>query len=112
MPLSRNANGQASVELVALMPVVGLVVLALWQAVLAGQAVWSSAAAARAAARAQAVGRDPLAAARGAVPSTLRAGIRVSAAGTGVRVHVPIPLAFTSTRLTTIDARATLPPQR
>ncbi|MDX6640611.1 MAG: hypothetical protein QOF12_1622 [Solirubrobacteraceae bacterium] len=112
MPLPRDANGQASVELVALMPLVGLVVLALWQAVLVGQAVWSSAGAARAAARAQAVGRDPLAAARGAVPGTLRAGIRVSAAGAGVRVHVPVPLAFTNTRLTTIEARAALPPQR
>jgi hypothetical protein len=112
MPSPREASGQASVELIAVMPVVGLVVLALWQAVLAGQAAWSSAGAARAAARAQAVGRDPLAAARGAVPGALRAGVRVSASGAGVRVRVPVPLAFTGARLTTIDARAALPPQR
>jgi hypothetical protein len=112
MPVARDAGGQASVELVALLPVVGLVVLALAQAVLAGQAVWSSAGAARAAARAQAIGGDPLAAARGAVPGALRAGIRVSAAGAGVHVRIPVPLAFTTTRLTTIDARAALPPQR
>jgi len=52
----RREVGQASVETVALLPLVVLVGALLWQAVVAGQALWLSAAAARAAARAAAVG--------------------------------------------------------
>src|SRR3954471_3548096 len=44
----RDESGQAAVEFVAVLPLVALVVAVLWQAVLAGQAVWSSAGAARA----------------------------------------------------------------
>lgn len=108
----RDASGQASVELIAVLPLVVLVVGALWQAVLAGEAVWSAAGAARAAARAQAVGGDALLAARGAVPGVLRAGLRVSPAADGVHVRVGVPLAGTHTRIGTIDARAALPSQR
>ena len=108
----RDAPGQASIELIAVLPLVALVVAALWQAVLAGEAVWCAAGAARAAARARAVGGDALLAARSAVPGVLRPGVRVSTAGDGVRVRVRVPLAGTGTRLGTIDARAILPPQR
>jgi hypothetical protein len=112
MPRLRDPSGQASVELVALLPLLALVVGALWEGVLAGEAVWSAAGAARAAARAQAVGGDPLDAARGAVPGVLRPGIRVTPAGDGVRVRLGIPLAGTHTRIGTIGARAALPSQR
>lgn len=112
MPRLRDATGQASVELIAVLPLVALVVGALWQAVLAGEAVWSAAGAARAAARAQAVGGDALLAARNAVPGVLRPGLRVSAQGDGVRVRIGVPLAGTRTRLGSIDGRAALPPQR
>ena len=54
----RSTSGQASVELVALLPVVLLVVAFAWQAVLAGQAVWNARVAARAAARAHSFGAD------------------------------------------------------
>jgi hypothetical protein len=104
--------GQASVELVALLPLVALVVAVLWQALLAGQALWSSAGAARAAARAQAIGGDPLVAARGALPGSLRRGLRVTPDGDGIRVAVRVPLAFTRAPLLTVDASAQLPPQR
>ena len=52
MPRLRDAAGQASVEFVALLPLAVLVAGGLWQAVVVGQAVWASAGAARAAARA------------------------------------------------------------
>jgi hypothetical protein len=112
MPRARDATGQAAVELVAILPLVALVVAVLWQAVLAGQALWSSAGAARAAARAQAVGADPLVAARGAVPGSLRPRVRVRPDGDRVRVAIAVPLVLTRAPLLTVDASAQLPPQR
>jgi hypothetical protein len=112
MPRLRSASGQASVEFLAIVPVLAFVLAVLWQAVLTGQALWSSAGAARAAARASAIGSDPLQAARGAVPRSLRRGLRVERRDDGVRVGIRIPLVLTSTGLTTVDARAQLPPQR
>jgi hypothetical protein len=112
VPRLRAAPGQASVELLAILPLAALALAVVWQAVLAGQALWSSAGAARAAARAQAIGADPLRAARGAVPGSLRAGLRVERRDDGVRVGIRVPLVLTSSRLTTVGARAQLPPQR
>jgi hypothetical protein len=88
----RGASGQATVELVALLPVIAVLHAGLWQAVLAGHAAWAASAAARAAARANAVGADPARAARGHLPAGLEPGLRVDA-GTGgdVRVSVRIP---------------------
>ena len=57
-------RGQAAVELVAVLPLVAALLAALWQLALIGDASWSAAGAARAAARAEAVGLDPRAAAR------------------------------------------------
>jgi hypothetical protein len=111
MRTSSGECGQASVELVALLPLVALVVAVLWQSVLAGQALWSSAGAARAAARAHAVGGDELAAARAAVPGSLRSGVRVRSDGDAVRVGVRVPLLLSHVPLLTVDARAELPPQ-
>jgi hypothetical protein len=111
MPRARDATGQASVELIAILPLAALVVAVLWQAMLAGQAVWSSAGAARAAARAQAVGGDPRAAARGAVPGALRSGLRVRESDGAVRVGIRVPLVLSGMSLGTVDARAALPPQ-
>lgn len=61
-------TGQASVELVALLPLIALILLALVQASLAGYAAWSATTAARAGARAQAVGGDVEQAVRRAAP--------------------------------------------
>jgi hypothetical protein len=112
MPHARTATGQASVELIAVLPLAAVAGAVLWQLVLGGQAIWSSAGAARAAARAQAVGGDPLRAARAAVPGALRRSVEVRPAGGGVRVGVGVPLVLAGVRLTTIQARAELPPQR
>lgn len=112
---SRGERGQATVELVALLPLVAVLAGLLWQAVVAGQAVWLSGTAARAAARASAVGGDPSAAARRALPARLRAGLRVERVGAereGVRVAVAIPAVIGGLRLGTSTARARLRDQR
>jgi hypothetical protein len=105
-------RGQATVELVALLPLLALLGMALWQAVVAGQAIWLAGSAARAAARATAVGADPAAAARRALPSALERGLRVEPRDTGaVRVAVAVPAVVGSRRLTTVTATAAFPPQ-
>lgn len=105
----RSSAGQASVELVALLPLIAVIAGLMWQAVLAGQAVWLSGTAARAAARAQAVGEDPLTAARRALPDGLRGGVRVGERGEdGVRVRVAIPTIVGGAVLGTVDADAHL----
>jgi hypothetical protein len=115
MPLTRRTAGQlgqASVELVALLPVIAILAGLLWQGVVAGQAVWLAGSAARAVARAHAVGTDERAAARRVLPARLERGlvIRREPSG-GVRVAVAVPAIVGSGRLTTIVARARLQDQ-
>jgi hypothetical protein len=88
----RSERGQASVEFLGVLPAALLVALTGWQIALAGQALWLSGNAARVAARAQAVGRDPEAAARSALPSYLERGLVVRDAGGRVAVRVTVPL--------------------
>jgi hypothetical protein len=85
-----SALGQASVELVALLPALALCVVLAVQAVAAGWALWTAGNAARAGARAEHVGADGEAAARRALPGRLRGGAEVRS-GDGVRVRVPVP---------------------
>jgi len=85
-------RGQATIELVAMVPVVLLVGLIAWQLALAGHAAWLSAHAARVAARASLVGRDPKAAARSALPASMRRGLTLTRRREGgVRVSLQIP---------------------
>ena len=105
-------RGQASVELVAVLPLVLLLATLAWQAALAGQAIWLTGAAARAAARANAVGADPARAARGAVPPALTRFVRVrSAAGGAVEVALGVPSVVGGRSLATVRARARFAPQ-
>jgi pilus assembly protein CpaE len=87
-------GGQASVEFLGVLPAALLVVAIGWQLLLAGQACWLAANAARVAARAQAVGRDPDAAARSSLPSYLERHLEVAGEGERVRVRVRVPLLF------------------
>jgi hypothetical protein len=107
----RADDGQAAVELVALIPIVVLVAAALWQAVVAGQATWVAGAAARAAARADAVGGNPKDAARGALPTGLERGLRVKTNDGRAEVRVRIPLVLVGGRLGTVSASAHFEPQ-
>ena len=101
------ASGQASVELVALLPLLAVVALLAWQAVVAGQAIWLSGAAARAAARAAALGDDPTAAARASLPRSLSSGVRAASGDDGaVSVSLAVPSVVGHVRLSTIHARA------
>lgn len=88
----RCQGGQASVELLAAVPFVLLVGAVAWQLALAGHTAWLCAHAARAAARAEAVGRSPRAAARSALPRGLERGLRVERRGGAVHVRVRVPL--------------------
>jgi TadE-like protein len=102
-PSSDREVGQASVELLATLPAVLLVAALVWQLALAGHTAWLCANAARAAARAAAVGRDGAAAARRALPRSLESGLRVSKAPDGamrVRLHVPLLVRAWQTPLT------------
>jgi pilus assembly protein CpaE len=91
-------SGQASVEFLGVLPAALLVTLTCWQLALAGQAAWLSGNAARVAARAQAVGRDPEAAARSALPSYLSDDLVVRGWGGRVTVRVAVPLLWKNWR--------------
>lgn len=105
-------SGQATVELVAVLPLLAAVGLALWQAVVAGQAMWLAGAAARSAARAAAVGAEPAPAARRALTPALERGLRVRVGEGGeVRVTVVVPAVLGGGRLATVSATAAFPAQ-
>jgi hypothetical protein len=103
--------GQASVELVALLPLLVAIVLLLAQLVVAGMSGWLASTAARDAARASALGTDPRAAAASALPGPFRRGLRVDSADTGIRVRLRIP-ALTPVALGSLSATASMEPQR
>ena len=86
----RREGGTASVEMVAVVPFLLLAILVAAQIGLAGQALWSAGVAARAGARAALVGGDAEAAARRALPDSLRDGAEVHD-GNSVSVRVAIP---------------------
>lgn len=100
-------EGQATVELVAVLPVLGMVALLAWQAVVAGQTWWVAGVAARDGARAVALGGDPVAAARRVVP-----GARVARdGGDGVRVRLVVPRVIAGLSFGSVTVRARMEPQ-
>lgn len=111
-PRAAAEAGQATVELVAMMPLVALLAMVLWQAAVAGQAIWLAGSAARAAARAQAVGGAPADAARSVLPTRLERGLKVITARDGsVSLSLGVPLVTGPGRLTTVGAHARFVPQ-
>jgi pilus assembly protein CpaE len=104
-----SENGQATVELAALLPWVAAVLLVAWQLVVAGDAHSSAAVAARAAARAAAIGDDPATAARARLPQHLRHGLRVRSRADGsVSVSVRVPALAAPLDLGRVRAEASL----
>jgi TadE-like protein len=85
-------DGQATVELLGVVPALLALGLVVWQLTLVGHAAWMAAHAARAAARADLVGEDARAAARSALPQALEPGLRVHAEDGATRVEVPVPI--------------------
>jgi hypothetical protein len=87
-----DERGQASAELIGVLPCLLLAALVAWQLVLAGHTLWLTSQAARVAARAHAVGRDSEEAARSALPRSLEQGLQVQRRREGgVRVAVRVP---------------------
>jgi hypothetical protein len=114
VPPQTNGNhweeGTASVELIATVPFLLLAVLVAAQLALAGHSLWSAAVASRAGARAALVGGDARAAARAALPPSLRESAKVDVSGpVAVRVRVPRLLPLLPSL--TVDAESTLEPR-
>lgn len=95
----RDGSGQATVELVALVPVLLVVAAVAWQLVVVGWAVWSAESRARSAARAVALGASP------------GLGARVAADG-AVVVSVPVRTVVGGGVLLRVRARASFERQR
>jgi hypothetical protein len=104
----RREEGTASVELIAVVPFLLLAVLVAAQLALAGQALWSAGVAARAGARAALVGGDATAAARAALPPSLRSGAEVGEKD-GVSVEVTVPRLLSPLPRVRVGAKTELP---
>ena len=102
-----RARGQASVEFVALLPVLAAFLALAAQTAVVGWALWAAGNAARAGARAQVVGGDARAAARRALPSALRVGATVLDRD-GVRVRVRVPALVPGVDLPPVSASSKL----
>jgi hypothetical protein len=90
MARARHESGQASIELVAAIPVLLVMTLVVAQLAVAGYALWSAGAAARAGARAAYVGGDAAAVAMRSLPDPLRRAATVDDRhGVSVRVRAP-----------------------
>lgn len=106
---AHGEEGTASVELVAVVPFLLLGVLVAAQIALAGQALWSAGVAARAGARAALVGGDATAAARSALPPSMRRDAKVDEED-GVSVRVEVPRLIPSLPEVRVGARSGLEP--
>ena len=87
-------SGQASTELIAVLPAFAVCVLIAAQALAAGYGLWTSATAARAGARASYVGGDAEAAARSAIPKGWRRDLAVherESLSVALRAPGPVP---------------------
>ena len=105
-----EVEGQASVSLVAVLPGLVILALAMVQFALAGHAALSAANAARAAARASYTGADPADAARAALPPSFRERAEVSARGDRAEVEVDAPRALPFLPVIAVTGSAQLAP--
>ena len=103
------SRGQASVELVAVLPALLLCFLIAAQLGLLGHALWSAGAAARAGARVEHVGGDGEAAAKRALPGVLRDEAEVEG-GPPLRVEVKVPALIPGLPRVDVDAETQLEP--
>ena len=104
----RRDEGQASVELVAVLPFLVLLAALAVQLAVVGFGLWTSANAARAGARADHVGGGAAAAARSAVPEPLRRGL--TARGDPLEVRLRVPSLIPGVNSIPVSARAALAP--
>jgi hypothetical protein len=104
-----HERGQVAAELVAVVPILLVVLLAVGQLVVAGFALWNASDAARAGARAELVGGNARRAARSVLPSWLEDGAEVEA-DEGVEVKLQAPALLPGIPAIPIGARAELDP--
>jgi hypothetical protein len=102
-------EGTASVELIAAVPFLLLAVLVAAQIALAGQALWSASVAARAGARAALVGGDAVAAAKRALPDSMRRSAQV-VEDDEISVRVAVPKLLPQLPRVMVGARAGMEP--
>lgn len=106
----RSQSGQVAAELVAVVPILIVVALAVAQLAIAGYALWSAATAARAGARAAEVGGDAERAALSALPGWLERGVRIDA-GDLVEVRVAAPALLPGAPAIPVSAATSLDPE-
>jgi hypothetical protein len=106
----RSESGQSAAELVAVVPLLIVVTLALAQLAVAGYALWTAGTAARAAARADVVGGDPREAAHSAVPSWLEHRMRIDT-GYPIEVRLAATSLLPGAPAIPIAAKTTLGPE-
>lgn len=102
----RGRSGQAAVELVAVLPLVGLAAALCFHLALAGWGLWSAAEAARAGARAAAVGSKAHQVAIGALPAALRGQATVDFNAGRARVSVAAPTLLPGVSLPRLSVEA------
>jgi hypothetical protein len=102
-----DRRGQASVELVAVLPALAVCLVIAGQTVAVGWALWSAGNAARAGARAEEVGGRAEAVARRTLPGPLRRDAEIHT-GDGVRVRVRVPALLPGVTLPSVTAASTL----
>lgn len=105
----RGERGQASAELVAVVPMLVASVLVAAQLAAAGWSLWSAASAARAGARSAHVGGDAERVALGALPEPLREDADVEQEGS-FRVRVSVPRLMPGLPRLPLSAAARLDP--
>jgi hypothetical protein len=105
-------SGQAAVELVSVLPLAAVVLGLAWQAVLAGHAAAAVSSAARAAARADAVGASAELAARRHLADDLERGLRVRRRAAGaIEVSIRVPPVVRGIGLGRVSGTARFYPQ-
>jgi len=104
-----DERGQASAELVAIVPALLIAVLIAAQVGLLGYAMWSAGVAARAGARAAHVGGDAEAAARSALPAPLGDGAEVGGENE-IEVRIRVPSLIPGLPRVPLEASAALGP--
>lgn len=108
--MDRCERGQASVALIATIPLLLVLAVLVARLALAGYAAMSAATSARAGARATLVGADAGQAARRALAPPLRDGARIGSQGGSVKVTLPAPGAFPGSGRIEVSARSSLGP--
>ena len=107
MRLRGGDEGQATVELVAVLPLLLIAGIAVWQGVIAARTATIAAAGARAAARAIAVGADPRQALFRSIPIASASGARITKLADGsVRVAIPLQRVVIGGNLGRLEAKA------